>query len=154
MIITNSNFIANSGVIDVNVSDHDMVFATRNKITSPTEKIEFSGRSYRNYDPARFKQLIRESNWDLFDHANDPDSAWRCMLQNIRTIIDQMCPVKKFRINKPKDPWLTHEILEYIKDKGHALKRAKRTNNIDDWTNARYMRNQCLSKIRTAKALL
>ena len=74
------------------------------------------------------------------------------MLQNIRTIIDQMCPVKKFRIQKPKDPWLTHEILEYIKDKGHALKRAKITNNIDDWTNARYMRNQCLSKIRTAKA--
>ena len=152
MIITNSDLIAISGVIDVNVSDHDMVFATRKKITSPTEKIEFSGRSYRNYDPARFKQLIRESNWDLFDHANDPDSAWRCMLQNIRTIIDQMCPVKKFRIKKPKDFWLTHEILEYIKDKDHALKRAKRTNNIDDWTNARYMRNQCLSKIRKAKA--
>ena len=55
-----------------------------------------------------------------------------------------------FNIKKYKDPWITPELLEMIRDKDVALKKAKRTKRAADWHNARKLRNTCLSQIRKA----
>ena len=56
-----------------------------------------------------------------------------------------MCPLKTFKIKQKKDPWITSELLELIKDKDYALKCAKRTKNSDDWVRARSLNsNQTL----------
>ena len=40
--------------------------------------------------------------------------------------IDVTCPIKTFKIKQEKEPWITPPLLELIKDKDHALKKAKR----------------------------
>ena len=55
VFITNSNYISNSGVCDVNISDHQMILLTRTKIKIPKRKISFEGRSYRKYDKNEFQ---------------------------------------------------------------------------------------------------
>ena len=67
-------------------------------------------------------------------------------------VINQMCPLKKFKVKTVLEPWITNELLEQIKDKDLALKRAKRSKRQDHWTEARTLRNNCLRDVRKAKA--
>ena len=57
----------------------------------------------------------------------DPILCWDLMESNIRKVIDQMCPIKNFKVPSSKDPWITNELLEDIRDKDLALKKARRT---------------------------
>ena len=41
------------------------------------------------------------------------------------SVIDNICPLKKYKVAQAKEPWVTNEILEMIKDKDRLLRRAK-----------------------------
>ena len=73
-------------------------------------------------------------------------------MNNIRISIDHLCPIKKFSIKPVTNPWLTNELLEEIKDKDAALRKARKTKRDDHWADARSLRNSCLKNIRSAKA--
>ena len=45
-----------------------------------------------------------------------------------------------------------NQLLEMIKDKDMALRKAKRSKSADDWKIARRLQNDCVSKTRKAKA--
>ena len=150
-IITNSNIINTYGVADMNLSDHQMINVQRKKPKMPTKKNAFQGRSYKNYDGNVFRQELVEQDWDGFFAREDPKELWNIMLENINNIADNMCPVKSFKVKKYRDPWISPEILEIIRDKDRALKRAKRTKLDEDWKEAKRLRNNCLGRIRKAR---
>ena len=58
LIFTNSNIIANSGVIELNISDHDLVYVTQKKQKVKHDKVKFCGRSYVNYETDLFKTCL------------------------------------------------------------------------------------------------
>ena len=68
------------------------------------------------------------------------------------TVIDEMCPLKQYKVAQSKEPWVTNEILELIKDKDRLLRRAKNRNTQIDWDLARTARNNANFQIRRAKA--
>ena len=74
------------------------------------------------------------------------------MLKNIKASLDEICPLKIFKIKKFKEPWVSQELLEIIKDKDILLKKAKKTKLPEDWKIAKRARNDCLTKVRRAKA--
>ena len=39
--------------------------------------------------------------------------------------MDIMCPLKILKIKQKKEPWISNHLIELIKDKDYALKRAK-----------------------------
>ena len=82
---------------------------------------------------------------------DDPDELCNYMLHNINLIADDMCSIKNFNIIKHKDPWITPELLELIRDKDRALKKAKRTRSDNDWHISKRLQNSCFSRIRKAK---
>ena len=122
LIFTNSNDIANSGVLDINLSDHDLVFATNKKMTPKREYIDFLGRSYRNYDANSFKNNLLTFDWFDYWTLDDPNSCWNFLLNRITLEIDKSCPLKKRRVRNSNEPWLCNEILEAIFDKDQAWK--------------------------------
>ena len=66
LIFTNSDYIANSRVCNLNLSDHELVFFTRKKITIKQDKITFSGWSYKNYNKNTFIRELLNQNWAIF----------------------------------------------------------------------------------------
>ena len=74
------------------------------------------------------------------------------MLSYIMDCTNVMCPLKKYRVAQAKEPWITKEILEMIKDKDRLLQSAKNTNNQQDWELAWTVRNNTSFQIRRAKA--
>ena len=151
LVCSNLEHIANSVVCNINLSDHEMVLITRKKINIKKEKNSFSGRSYKDYDKVNFTERLLNQDWQVFDTETDPEILWNTMVNNIMNCIDKMCPLKNFKVRASDKPWFTNELLEQIKDKDKALKRAKKTGKSNDWKIARRLRNDCLREVRRAK---
>ena len=126
LIFTNSDIISKSGVANVNLSDHQMILLTRKKAKSIKQRCSFVGRSYRHYNKEIFQEQIENANWHEFEESRNPIRMWEIMKTNIEGIIDTMCPLKTFRINQIKQPWITSPLIELIKDKDKALKKRKK----------------------------
>ena len=152
VIFTNSDFISNSGVGDVNLSDHQMILTTRKKVKIQNQKCAFTGRSYRNYNKDVFQISVADADWTTFDNENTVTSKWKEMEKIIRGSIDVMCPIKEFRIKQVKEQWVTPPLLELIKDKDSAMKKAKRKGDPELWKIAKDLRNRCTKRLREARA--
>ena len=152
LFITNSNNISNVGVCDINLSDHLMILLTRKKAPNIKIKCEFIVRSYRNYNKMRFQENIRNENWDNYDSNPTVKGKWEEMESIIRNNIDAMCPLKKFKIKQEKEPWISNRLIELIKDRDSRFKRAKRRKDPQLWNEAKRLRNNCIKRLREAKA--
>ena len=152
LIFTNSDYIAGSQTLDFNISDHVGIMATRKKNPVKTNKIEFKGRSYRNYVKEDFQESLIRADWEAFYNSNDPNWMWDFMYKTILSNIDAMCPIKSFKVTEFREVWMTNEAIEAIKDKDRAMRRAKRSRREDDWVEARRMRNRVGRDIENLRA--
>ena len=71
------------------------------------------------------KNELFEQDWTKFFATNNPDELWNIMLTKITTVADVMFPEKSFKIRKYRDPWISPELLDLMRDKDIALKKAK-----------------------------
>ena len=152
LIFTNSLFIFDQGTLDVNISDHEMIFVTRKHIKKEKTPSSFQGRSYKNYNEELFLQQLDDADWLKFYQCDNPNIAWGIIENNILKVINAMCPIQTFYIKNLKDPWITQEILEGIKDKDRLLSKAKHSDNQDDWVVARRRRNEVKQIVKNAKS--
>ena len=74
------------------------------------------------------------------------------LASTIQQIIDVMCAVKVFRVKQEKEQWITPPLLELIKDKDKAMKKAKRRGDPELWKTAKVLRNRCTKRLRNARA--
>ena len=152
LIFSNSDHIIAANTLNYNISDHLAVVVTRKKQKAVKEKVEFTGRSYKNYKKEIFQNNLANQNWDIFYNNNDPNRLWDIMETVILEQADSMCPSKKYKVQAAREPWITNEAIEAIKDKNRLLKRAKRTRLKRDWTNARLARNRVGRDIENLRA--
>ena len=124
----------------------------RKKVKVIEEKIEFKGRSYRNYNFDECVKILNTFDWSGFYDKTDPNDCWESMLQAITAMADKLCPIKTFKINKARPPWMTNEILEIMKDRDYYYKKARTLNLADDWNIARNLRNRVGKMIKNLKA--
>ena len=141
LIFSNSEYISNSGQLNLNFSDHQAVFITKKKIRYEKSKIEFKGRSYKNYSADYLQDKLREMDWVEFFGIENPNECWDILYSRITNVLDNICPEKNFKVNIYREDWMNKDIMERIIDKDKALKKAKRTNNLEDWKMAKKLRN-------------
>ena len=142
LIFTNAEYISDSGILDLNFSDHQAVFITKKKIKVKNSKIEFKGRSYKNYDINVFQDSLREIDWRDFFGIEDPNECWDLLYSRIIGILDKMCPEKNFKVNIYREEWMNKDIMERIIDKDKAIKKAKKSNDKNDWEYAKRLRRE------------
>ena len=152
LVVTNSDLVYKVGATELNISDHSMILFTRQKLPKIKKKCSFLGRSYRNYDKNIFQNNILNSDWTQFNNSISADEKWSEFENIARSCIDKMCPTKYFRIKQEKEPWITPQLIELIKDKDVALKRAKKSKDPNLWAEAKNIRNSCTRRLREARA--
>ena len=127
LIFCNSDNIYNSGVINSNISDHEIIFITRKLQVRYSGKITFTGRSYKHYNVNSFQEKLTSMNWEDYYRLDNPDLLWDNMERKISQILDGMCPYKTYSVKETKEPWVTPEVLEQIKRKDEIWRAAKRS---------------------------
>ena len=71
---------------------------------------------------------FNRKSWRLrndYNNSNTVTGKWDCLLRIIYETIDSMCPLKTLKVKQVKEPWISNQLIELIKDKDHALRRAK-----------------------------
>ena len=94
LIFTDNLTVADHGTLNVNLSDHEMLFVTRKHVSKPKVPSSFEGRSYIDYDEIQFVTSLKDKDWDLFYDSVNPNAAWYIMKQTIVSVIDTMCPIR------------------------------------------------------------
>ena len=74
------------------------------------------------------------------------------MYSKILKHIDLMCPIRKFRVTEERDPWMSDALLELIRDKDEALRRANVSKDPEDRQIAKRLRNYTTRHITKARA--
>ena len=110
------------------------------------------GRSYKTFVREDFQEALINLDWTAFYETNDPNVCWGIMDDIIRHTLNAMCPLRNFRVQEIREPWITDELLEEIKDKDNLLTIAKQTNLVEDWILARRERNRVGKLLKSAKA--
>ena len=141
----------NAGIMNVNISDHQIVFITKKKQKDIRKKVVFRGRSYKKFDEVRFIEYLTNHDWKLFDNDTNPESCWKYYISVITEYMDKVCPIKDFKVKIIKEQWMNNELLERIKDKDELLKNAKKSKRLEDRFRARKARNEVNAEIRRAK---
>ena len=152
LLFSNSEHIVTAKTLDFNISDHLGIMVSRKKTPIKSNKIDFKGRSYRNYVKEEFQQKLIDTDWYEFYNNNDPNWLWEFMYQTILRNIESMCPMKSFKVSEFREVWMTNEAVEAIKDKDQALNKARRTKREEDWVQAKRLRNRVGRDIENLRA--
>ena len=150
-IYTDATYIVNSGTININMSDHLPVFLVRKKGRNKVEKHKTRGRSYLRYDKDILGPLLLQQDWTVFDHSTDVNIMWNEVETNIRNSLDSVCPIKELSVSASKPEWLDNEIIQVMRKRDIAYKKARRSNNDVDWRKATFLRNRVETMIKNHK---
>ena len=67
------------------------------------------------------------------------------------TVLDELCPIRTFRIKNYRHDWKTDELIEKLKDRDYLYHKAKAMGDEDAWNIAKYLRNKANLHIRQSK---
>ena len=150
-IYTDSINISQSGTLNINMSDHLPVFLVRKKNRNKIEKHKTQGRSYLRYNKDIFGRLLAQQDWSLFDGSNDIDSMWCELEKKISDSLDIICPIRDLSVSDSKPEWLNNDIIQVMRNRDKAYKKARKTKQDVDWRKAIFLRNRVEFFIKTFK---
>ena len=119
----NSNFVSESGVSDTMISDHYAVHCIKKKKREHVEHIHRYLRNYKLYNAQNFSNLFRLylSRIDFFE-IDDPNILWDHIYTIAQTILQVMCPYRRYKQRKFPSPWMTAEIYCEIRNRSKIVK--------------------------------
>ena len=124
-ILTNSpDKVSQSGVIDLGLSDHDLIYCTRKTSLPKSHKHnEIFVRSLKRYSAEKFLEILREivfPNYLTYTCVND---AYSDFIYRFVEAINFIAPSKKIRVKANSKPWfLITKLCQQCKDGINSIK--------------------------------
>ena len=146
------NKIIHSGVIQVGLSDHFIIFCTRKapKYTFSTHNT-INIRSLKNYNPDTFAHLLDDCDWSSVLTSTCADTAWSNFQSLLINIIDKIAPRKTVRMKQRTEPWMTATLLDKIRSRDKMIRLIKNGDQNVSFTDFATLRNSIQRDIKKAK---
>ena len=100
--------------IPFGISDHDLIYTSRNKCKQPKNTYYIWTRGYRRYDKYHVRKDIDRLCWDFILDMNDVDQALETFMINLERIINTHAPYKWIKCKEEMAKWITNEFLGLI----------------------------------------
>ena len=123
-----------SGVASVSVADHLMNFVIIPKKVKTNKHKFIASRNFKKLDVKALLRQLDKLPWTVIEVFDNIDDCWHVWKTLFNSVVDELCPMKKFRPRKKTCPWYSEEIetLKILRDQLHN--RAILTNDSDDWS--------------------
>ena len=134
-ILTNCGWkISQKGVIDVGLSDHQLIYCTKKILRTKTNMHnQIRVRSLKNYTPELFVEELKNINFPNYRIFSDVNIAYIDLVQKVLSVIDKIAPFKDVRVKNNTQDWFDEDVVEAIKCREKLLKKFKTTKlNIDE----------------------
>ena len=148
-----SEKITESGVIEVSMTDHYMIYCVLGKSKSGHSHFHKyrTGRCLKNFNEELFIADISKVDFSSVLNSDDPQIACSTFLSILTPVMDKHAPLRRSRVKLKCSPWMTTDILELIHKRDILKKKAKISLKDDDWVKYKKARNNVTAQIRQAK---
>ena len=121
--------VSQHGVINVSVSDHQLIYCTRkiNKIKTGGVHKHITFRSFKKYTVDAYKDALKKVNFPNYELFNDVNEAYSNFFQKIRIVVDSIAPFKTKRVKANTQKWFDGEVLENINTRDKLFKKFKKS---------------------------
>ena len=128
VIVNRTEFLSESGVIPVGVSDHHLTYSIRkrDKKGGGSKHYEIKTRNFKHYSHEKFKDKLKDKNWRKITQSQDINTAYNMLVDNIISAADDIAPERLLRIKNQCDPWVTGETIHKMHKRDFLLGRAKK----------------------------
>ncbi len=125
--------ISQSGVVDISLSDHQLIYCTRKKTkikpgTHKTIKI----RSFKNYSAEKLCEMLGQIDF-RYDYMAGVNESFLDFSKKLINVIDTIAPNREYRIKSQSEDWFDGEIKESIKCRDKIFKNFKKSKLEDDY---------------------
>ena len=124
------------------VGDHNLISARIRLKGSDVRRLDTRKRSYRNFDPAVYRQNLEAENWLEIYSINDVNLANDFLESRIVKVLDTMCPYKTIQHRTNVKTWLKNTTKDAMTARDTAREIARRSGDPEDWKHYRTLRNQ------------
>ena len=122
------NRISQQGVIDVGLSDHQIVYCTRkiSRIKRDTHK-QIRCSSLKNYSAVIYEEALGKIDFPNCHNFDNIDDTYSNFIHKVMGVIDQVAPIKLRRIKQNSQEWFDSEVAEKISDRDKLFKKFKKS---------------------------
>ena len=129
-ILTNASWkISQKGVIDVGLSDHQLIYCTRKILrTKANMHNQIRVRSLKKYTPELLIKELKKINFPKYNIFSNVNIAYLDLVEKIFSVVDKIAPFKDLRIKNNTQDWFDDKVAKAIKiEREKCLKQFKST---------------------------
>ena len=121
------------GVINVNVSDHQLIFCTRKCFHQTFQNQNRWCHKYLNFRSLKictadyYKEALKQVDFPNCENVGDANEACSNFFQKLMTIIDKMAPYKRKRVKGNTQKWFDGEVFEKLNLRNKLFKKFKKS---------------------------
>ena len=155
-ILTNSTEkVSQSGVLDIGLSDHQIIFCTRKTKKHKTNTKTFIKiRSLKGYTKEIFLEKLSKIQFPDFSTFSDVDEAYSNFLDKVMEVIDDIAPYKEICIKNNSEEWVDEDIFEGRRVRDKLYKKFKNTRLHTDHVKFKNARNRLQDIIKRKNEIL
>ena len=152
LAFTNMKHCTSAGVINYNISDHKAIYIIKKKVRNCKATEIHLGRTYANLNIEALTQEYSQLPTAHIFEMEEPNKCWEEIELIINKAADRLCPVKKIRIRKHTNKYLTREILNLQKDRDYFADKADHTEDQGDRFVSKCLARKTQAEVDRARA--
>ena len=124
--------VSQKGVINVGVSDHQLIFCTRkiSRIKTGGDHKYLNFCSLKNYTAGYYKETLKQVDFTNYENFGDVNEAYSNFFQKLMTVIDKIAPYKSKQVKGNTQKWFDGEVLEKLNLRNNVLRNSRNRDSI------------------------
>ena len=124
--------VSQKGVINVGVSDHQLIFCTRkiSRIKTGGDHKYLNFCSLKNYTADYYKETLKQVDFPNYENFGDVNEAYSNFFQKLMTVIDKIAPYKSKQVKGNTQKWFDGEVLEKLNLRNNVLRNSRNRDSI------------------------
>lgn len=152
ILCNNEDKVSQSGVIKVGISDHFLTFCTRKTTKENTGKQSIVRvRSMKHYSKEKFIEHLENADLSALYLCRNVNKAWEKFREIFHSSLDKVAPYKEIKVKQKTEPWMTSDILDYIRKRDIQLQLYKKSKSKHIYSDYCKLRNKVQKEVKKAK---
>ena len=152
ILVNSKDKISQTAVIDLGLSDHQMIYCTMKILRPKTgEKTFIKIRSLKHYSKENLNEKLTNVVFPNYSNYVDINEAYSDFIKKVSDIINEIAPTKEICIKNNTAEWIDEEVLEGIKTRDKLFRKFKKSKSNDDNEMFKKNRNQLQELIKRKK---
>ena len=109
--------ISQKGIIDIGISDHQLIFCTRKTKTKTASHKQISFRSLNNYSAVTYEEALKKVKFPNYENFININEACSNIIQKLTSVIDEIAPCKTKKVKGNSKEWFDSVVSEGINNR-------------------------------------